>query len=78
MKCFILMFPGDTFEKYTPISATRGLAMLMTLRNEAFQHTAFFRKFDSLFGLRGDTCFKQELYFHFKARNKTQAMNCMF
>lgn len=48
MKCFILMFPRDTFETYTHISATRGQATLMTLRNEAFQHTAFFKKFDSL------------------------------
>lgn len=53
--------------------------MFMTLRNEIFQHTAFFlRKFDILFGLRLYTYFKEELYFHFKAQNKTQVMNCMF
>jgi hypothetical protein len=51
------MFPRGTFEKYTHALASRGQARPMTLRNEAFQNTATFRKFDFLnffifFGLR--------------------------
>lgn len=48
MKCFIVMFPRGTFEKYTHALASRGQARPMTLRNEAFQNTATFRKFDFL------------------------------
>lgn len=47
MKCFIVMFPGGTLEKYTHASAPRGQARPMTLRNESFQNVALFRKFDT-------------------------------
>lgn len=77
MKCYILMFPGDTLKIYIHINQQQGdKAMPMTLGNELFQHTAFFRKFAILVGLRQDAWLKEELCFQSKGQNRTHMMNC--
>lgn len=43
------MFPRGTYEKIYTSSAPRGQERPVTLRNEAFQNTDLFRKFDFFF-----------------------------
>lgn len=52
--------------------------MPMTLRNELFQHTAYFRKFAILVGLRQDAQLKEELYFHFKGQTEQNSYDDLY
>ena len=49
--------------------------MPMTLGNELFQHTAFFKQFGILDGLRQDAYLNGQLYFHFRDQKRTQMRN---